>query len=295
MAKISHYFEYIGVRFVYFIARSLSDKAAYNFGCTVGRLSHKLLKSRRMIALENLRKADSINLSELEMEETVKKVFENIGITLIEQCRFNKIGHDKVKKMIETDRFEMINDIHKKGKGGVMVTAHYGNWDLLGAWLVANGFEIDVLAREQSNPLVDRMITNLRADYGVGVIKTKTNSLREVFKSLKKNRFIGVIADQHDPSANLIMKFFGRDAAIAKGAAVFSAKYNIPLVPLLIKRLEYNRYKIIFDEPIYPDPNIDLETNIVKMSEKYLRFFEKVITEDPTQWLWTHRRWKIKR
>ncbi|MFQ5454484.1 MAG: lysophospholipid acyltransferase family protein, partial [Candidatus Zixiibacteriota bacterium] len=119
------------------------------------------------------------------------------------------------------------------------------------------------------------------------------STLRDVIKALHANQFIGIVADQHDPSEKLILDFFGRKATVPRGPALFAIKTGCPILPYLLRRERYDRHVIIPCKPIYPPDNKDLEAGIREMSLTYLKFFEDTIRKYPDQWMWTHRRWKI--
>ncbi|MFZ5979136.1 MAG: lysophospholipid acyltransferase family protein [Candidatus Zixiibacteriota bacterium] len=292
MAKLSHRVEYfaalVGVR----LARLLSPEAADVFGVGLGNLAHAMLTSRKRIAFDNLKKAMGDSLSDEEIKLIIKSLFKNIGRTLIEFSRFGKMGLDGINKIIVGDP-AILERIYKEGKGGIIVTAHFGNWELMGAWIAACGYPMDFLVGQQHNQLIDDMLIGFRRDVGVGIISL-TKSVRQVFKALRANHFTGLVSDQHNPSEGVILDFFGRPAATPKGPALFSIRSGSPLLPYLLRRERYDRHVVIASDPIYPPHSGDEEADIRYMTETYSRFFEATIRKYPDMWLWTHRRWKVK-
>ncbi len=271
----------------------MSARQADSFGSWLGRVAYVLLPSRRRIAYDNLSRALGNTLSEEQIQEIIKRVFQNIGRTLVEFARFGKIKLEGTRKITVPDGLEHFQKVYEEGKGALVVTAHFGNWELLGSWVAASGFPIDFLVGEQHNKKVDKLLNDFRKEMGVGIIPLRT-SLRGAFKSLKANRFAGLVSDQHAPSGGVILDFFGRKASTPKGPAAIAIKVGCPLIPFLLRRERYDRHVVMTGKPIYPPNSGDVEKDIETMTKAYTKFFEDHIRRYPDQWMWTHRRWKVK-
>lgn len=293
MAKLKHRLEYLLAKVIIAISRSLDDEKADKFGSILGKLYGKLIPSRRKIAIDNLNLALDIIIPANELNPLVDRIFENIGRTFVEQARLTKAASMRLKNIIAYNGIDYVTDTLQKGRGGVVVTAHFGNWEMQAAYTTECGYPLDVIAKVQHNPLFDRLINDIREQMNVNVIPVRSSTLRDVFKSLKENRLVGIVADQHDPSQNLIMNFLGRPASVAKGPAVFAMKQKCPILPILMRRVKYDQHILISHPPIYPNESGDDEQDIIDMTRKYLNFFEEMIKKYPDQWMWTHRRWKV--
>lgn len=293
MAKLTHRIEYLFAKLFVNIANNLTENSANTFGRILGKLFYYTLKSRRKIANDNLFHAFGDTITEAKRAEVNCAVFQNIGLTFIELARFKNLGHTRLNEKVIPGGLEYFKQAKEGGKGGILVTSHFGNWELGAAWVVAQGYTLDVVAKMQSNPLVDRLITELRTNMDVRVILVKNSTLRDIVKSLKDNNFVAMVADQHDPSGTLQLEFFGRKASVARGPAAFARRQNCPLLPFMSVRLSDNSHEILAHSPIYPSLEMDEESDIIRMTREYLDYFEKIITQYPEQWMWTHRRWKI--
>jgi KDO2-lipid IV(A) lauroyltransferase len=292
MAKLSHNVEYFFTLLGVKLSHLLSPRQADVLGAALGSLAYLLLPSRRKIAHDNLKRAMGDTLTEQQIQTIIKQVFQNIGRTLVEFSRFGKIKPEGAKRIIVGDGLEHFQKVHREGKGAVVVTAHFGNWELLGGWLAAIGYPVDFLVGTQHNQKVDNLFNNFRREMGVGIIPLRT-SIRGVFKCLKENRFAGIVADQHAHSGGVAIDFFGRKAATPKGPAAFAVKANCPMIPFLMRRERYDRHVIEAGQPIYPPNSGDDEKDIETMTIAYTKYFEAGIRKYPDQWMWTHRRWKL--
>jgi len=285
---IEYYFALLGVRLAHFLPSRVAD----TFGAAIGSLAYALITSRRRIAYDNLKKAMGRALSEQEIRSIVRRVFKNIGRTFVEFARFGKIKLEGTRKITVSDGLEYLQKVHDEGKGALIVTAHFGNWELLGSWVAACGYPMDFLVGSQHNQRVDNLLNDFRREMGVGIIPLKT-SIRGVFKCLRANRFAGLVSDQHAPSGGVTVDFFGRKAATPKGPAAIALKAGCPLIPILLRRERHDRHVVMTGEPIYPPHSGDDDKDIETMTIAYTKFFEDGIRKYPDQWMWTHRRWKL--
>jgi len=291
MAKLSHNIEYAITLFGVKLAQMLSPKGADNLGAGLGSLAHLLAGSRRKICRENLSKSLGDEFTEKEIIEITQRVFKNIGRTLVEFSRFGVTSQERVKEIIIGDGIKNIEEAFKNGRGGIITTAHFGCWEMLGAWFGCMGYPMNFLVGTQHNAKVDNLFIEFRKSMDVGIIPLKS-SIRGVFKALKANNLVGLVADQHTGSG-LPIDFLGRKAAAAIGPASFAVKIGSPVLPYLMRRESYDRHVIMAGKPLYPDKNNDPEDEINRITIECNKFFEEGIREYPDQWMWTHRRWKI--
>ncbi len=293
MANLKHIGEYLLAKAGYAVAKRLSDRTADRFAVALGDLGFRWMSSRRAVATNNLRQALGQDLSDDQINSIAKSVFENVSRTLIEVARFNRIGREGVRRIVTGDGEQYLRQARDYGKGALLLTAHFGNWELLGAWASAVGYDIDHLVGVQHNPRMHALINHWRKQMGAGVIEVNQSSMRRVFQSLKANRLIGYAADQHAPAQNLALDFFGRKASVAAGPARFAVRTGCLVLPMMLRRESYDRHVLIAREPIFPPATGNEDEDVLNITKTYLRFWEDIIRQYPDQWLWTHKRWKI--
>jgi KDO2-lipid IV(A) lauroyltransferase len=292
MATLSHQVEYLAARAGMALAERLSARAADRFGAGLGRIAHRVLASRRRIARDNIRQALGDSLTESQIVETVRAVFANIGRTVFELARYRKTGGQGILALADPAPLAILRGALQEGRGVILATAHFGNWEILAAFLAQNGIPTDALALTQSNPKINELVINLRRLMGINILEVPANA-RQVLRSLKENRLVLMAADQHASAGTLVMDFFGRPAAVARGPALFSAKCGCPMVPMLLCRERFDRHVIITGPVIRPPQSGDEEADVKSMTAAYLSFLEYHIRKRPEQWLWTHNRWKV--
>jgi len=171
-------------------------------------------------------------------------------------------------------------------EGGFLLTAHIGNWELMGALFSRlSGGKLAVVAKPLKNKRVNRLINSIRESWGIRVIPTGRGL--EILRELKRGNFVGILLDQRPKvKEGYLTTFLGRKAYTNKGLALLSLKTGKPVIPAFCF-LEGEKYKIEIYEPIYPQGKTPQE-----LTQLYTSAIEKAVRKHPEQWFWFHRRFK---
>ena len=218
----------------------------------------------------------------------VRAVFHNFGKYLLEFFTMTKrLRTGFVDSNVQVKNIDYLNQALQKGKGGIIVSAHLGNWEMGGAVLPMLGIPLSVVALAHKDPRVNALFNAQREAFGAMVIQTDV-AVRRVMEHLKKNRLVAILADRDFGNRGMIMDFFGQKVMIPKGAAYFSLKAGVPIIPVFFMRnaddhFEINIYKPI-DPPVLADGKIT-EPVALAYIRKYLTLIEDEIKKDPAQWL----------
>ncbi len=258
----------------------------------IGGIAFETVSRQREKALTHLRQAFASSMTEEEIRALGKKVFENMAMTLAEIIRFPKIGNDIMSLVANhAEVAEVYRRILAEGKGVISVTAHVGNWELLGGIVFSQGFPGLVLGRRIYFEPYNRWIINLRKAVKVETLD-RDHSSREIMRRLRRNEIVGLLPDQDIESLKgIFVPFFGKLAHTPISIARISVACDAPILPNFMIR-EGNRYRAVFGEVIRPVPGADREKEARRMTEEWMRQFEKIIRQYPEQWAWMHDRWK---
>ncbi|MFH1699824.1 MAG: lysophospholipid acyltransferase family protein [Candidatus Zixiibacteriota bacterium] len=291
--KIIHGIEYALVRILSFLFQRLPRKTAINLGDRIGRAMDNLWLSRHKTVISNLEIAFGNELTIADKEELSKNIFGNIGMTMAEIARFPVTDTDEIKRIVSSKGEETFQEAIDYGKGALLVGSHFGNWELMGAYINALGFPVDFLIRGQHNKLVDKYLASLRRSMGVRVIHSdKSGGMMEIIRALKQNRQVAIISDQHAGSQGIIINFFGRLVSVPRAPAVLSIRTGAPIITGQILRNPDNTHFCEFDKPLYPNLDADRDKEILRLTKIYTGRIENAIRRQPELWLWTHRRFK---
>lgn len=273
-----------------YFARTLDDEEADACGAALGRTVQRLLSSRSRIAYENLRLA-FVDEDESFLQDTTRRVFENIGRTLFEFARFPLLSSEKLRSIVTLENVEHISRVSSAGKGGLLISPHFGNWEMFGSWLPANGFPVTFLTGKQSNPYVDAQLNSFRRSMGVGIIPVG-KSITGVIRCLKRGGIVATIPDQHSAIGYVPVSFFGRTVAAHRGPAALAYRTGAAILPGFLVRQGPACHRGWIEAPLYPDQSRPESEEISRLTQGFMTLFEKAIRRYPDQWMWTHRRWK---
>ncbi|WP_333655743.1 lysophospholipid acyltransferase family protein [Dissulfurispira sp.] len=275
----------------------LPHKIALKVGEILGLSVFYIWGSRRRIAVENIEKAMGNSLQPLAISNQplavsiARETFKNLGRSFAEiikiYCGLGKSIIDNV----EVRGVAHYMKAKSKDKGVIFITGHCGNWELMALAFGVKVDNVSVVARTQNNPYLNRLVENIRAKYGNNVIYKK-GALKGMLSELKKNRGIGILMDQAVlKDEGYVIDFLGRPAWTTKMPALMARKTGAAVVPIFINR---NGDKHIIN--IYPEVNLSIEDDtekaIIEDTERFSGYIENYIKEHPTEWLWTHKRWK---
>ncbi|MEA3362845.1 MAG: lysophospholipid acyltransferase family protein [Thermodesulfobacteriota bacterium] len=292
--SIKHRIEYLALRVVAAIVRSLPRKTALAFGRVAGRLSMTFLPGRYRLARENMTLALP-ELSAVEIEAKVRKNFEHIGASGVEMLRLDmlKRGKDDLNRYFDLENVHLLREALALNKGVILLTAHLGFWEA-GNFIMSD-LEIPcaAVAKPLKNPLSDRYFEEIRTSFGTEILNSRKGA-RRILKSLRRNRVVVVLLDQHiSPPGSVMVDFFGREAYTTTAIANLAMKYQIPIVPIFFLRQADDRYKV-WAEPIVTLTG-EGESAVIENTQRLTNIIETAVLKDVSQWFWMHKRWRKKK
>ena len=224
-----------------------------------------------------------------------REVFRNFGRYLVEFFRMaNAVNKDYIQEKIQSANLERLDEVLKKGKGAILLTAHIGNWELGGVVLSSLGYSVTAVALPHKERPVNDLFNKQREIRGLTIIPPH-GAIRKCIETLKNNQMVALVADRDFTLSGEALNFFGRPTMIPKGPAVFAEKTGAPILPLfLIRQGTMDNFILHMDEPIYPptvnDPAREKQT-VLNLMRTYTKVIEREIRKHPTQWLMFREFW----
>jgi Kdo2-lipid IVA lauroyltransferase/acyltransferase len=257
-------------------------------GARLGRIAFKLSKKHRNRALSNLRLAFP-DWTEERLHRTARQVMEHFGRVTADFMRTPHRTREEMESSMSVEGLEHAERALERGRGFILITGHFGNWERLAHWLTLHGFKLSVVARDANDNELNERVLGLRTAAGVTVIP-RGNAARPILIALKKNEVVGILPDQN--SGEMFVPFFDRPCGTVTGPAVLSERSGAPLVPMFCYWTGPNRYHIEILpelEPVQGYPYVEGMTRAVNLA------LEGIIRQHPEQYLWIHDRWKAAR
>jgi KDO2-lipid IV(A) lauroyltransferase len=283
---------YAAVRILVVFLYIFDVETNLRFACFLGDLLWKFYGRGRQRALENLR-ASFPDQSEEWIQQTGRRSFEQLVMLTIDILFTPRLV--RKHNWRQYSRFRHVEQakwmIHER-KGLLMVTGHYGNFEITGYMMGLFGFDIYSIARPLDNKYLNRFLYDVRERRGQKIIDKKGAS--EMMPTLvQQGSTLGFIADQDAGHKGVFVDFFGRKASTYKSIGLLALTYNLPIVIGYSRRVG-NRFffELGVTRIIFPHEWADKDDPLTWVTAEYTKAIETFVREDPTQYWWLHRRWK---
>jgi KDO2-lipid IV(A) lauroyltransferase len=289
-APFRYRIEYALVSAVRGVVRFLPDVVVRGLGTLVGLTFYAVDRSHRRIAIRQLQAAFPTR-SEAECRAVARATFSHFGRVLVVMLKFSTLSADQIRARVEFEGEDRVRAALARGRGVLVVTGHFGYWELHGIATPLVLPPMSVLARPLDNPLLHDFLEQFRTSTGNKVIYRR-GAIRRVLRALNANEIVAILIDQHIQGRDAVrVDFFNRPASATTAMATLALRTGAPLVPAFALPIGHGRYRLIYEHPIdlpppgSADPVRDLTQRCTDVLEMYVRRY-------PELWLWMHRRWR---
>ncbi len=266
----------------------------------IGRLIYRFLPYRRSVIMSNINQVFGDRLNEAQKKHLARAFYSHLAISIKETILLRFMREETLKARVEVRGHERMLEIVAKGRGVLVLTGHFGNWEFapLGGVLNFKQFQgqFHFIRRTLGNKTIERILFRRYYKAGLNVIPKK-NSLQQVCDALEKNHAVVFVLDQHASLKNrdgIAVEFFGKKAGTYRSLASFARHTGIPVVPAAGYRLPNGRHVLEFHEPILWQEYTNTQEAIYHNTLRYNQALERIILKHPAQWMWLHKRWKLK-
>lgn len=287
--KIKYRVEY---GFVWGLTKTLAlfpRKISLFLGKNMGRILYLLLPSRFNIARKNLI-ASFPEISEKKVKTIIKQCWENLGEGAADFVKMPKISKEELYSFVEPQGLVHLENSYQKGKGALIITAHYGAWELGAKFWPLSRFNTAVIARRVKNPYVNDLVTRIRSADGTKVILSR-NGAREAIRWLRQGNLLAILIDHRVTEGSLQIPFLGRLASTTSLPGILALRYSIPVHPVHCWR-QGSKIKIQISPAMDFSDLAQSEEGIFEAACRMNKVVEDWIKERPEAWLWIHNRWK---
>ncbi|MBU1694495.1 MAG: lysophospholipid acyltransferase family protein [Verrucomicrobia bacterium] len=265
---------------------------ALAFGRGLGWVYGSVLRYHRRDALDALARSLP-DRDEPARRAIVNEMYRQFGMNMVEILRLDGGRTDDLDARVRIEGEEIVQEALKRERGVLMLTAHLGNWDLLGMFTGHRGYPLTIISKKIRPAGVNAMWMRMRRAFGVSIVPAH-NSYRDCLRVLKRNELLGFVLDQNRPvEQGIFVTFFGRPACTSPGLALLAAQSRAPVVPVFIHREGLDQHVLQVHPAIEPPPDRS-EENIRQATQVYTAVIENEIRRTPEQWIWLHRRWRTK-
>ena len=261
----------------------------------IGRIWWSVDARHRSIATDNIAQAYGDELTPLQVRAVARATFIHLAGIVFELPKLFLLDKDNLHEFVNISGIEHARKALGMGTGVVFLTAHYGNWELLAlAVNIVLGVPIHVMVRPLDLEPADRVLTELRGSTG-NVVLDKDKSAGAVAGLMRDGKALGILLDQNSSwYEGVYVPFFNRVCCTNKGLALFALRHGAVVVPAFSRKRKDGKYDVEFDAPVDLIRTGKISRDIEANTALFNDIMEAHIRKDPTQWLWVHRRWRIK-
>jgi KDO2-lipid IV(A) lauroyltransferase len=256
-------------------------------------LAYHLDRRHRLVAVENLQHAFPDKLTTGQIDRMVRKTYRHFCGVILEIIhmprRFNPYNWVEYFKI---PRNRQLVGWLLSGRPLLIVTGHFGNWELAGYGLGLLGFRAHAVARPIDNPYLDEYLRRFRETTGQKLL-AKHGDFSKMQSILDGAGIIATLADQDAGARGLFVDFFGRPASTHKAIALLALEHHVPLVVVGCRKIaEPMKYELLVEDYILPEDYESRSDAVNAMTQRFTSALERVVRTAPEQYFWLHRRWK---
>jgi len=291
--NIGRFFGWLGLSFCSLIIKFVPVYLLYAFARRAAKLGYFIAAKQRKIALGSLSIAFGSEKSQAQIEQIAKDCFIYVAKAGVELLFLLDRPH-LLKRRIEITGKANLDNALSRGKGVILVSAHFGNFPLILAKLSLEGYKVAGIMRYMRDERAEKIFAEKRRRIGIKTIYSQPRKacVEDSIRALRNNELLFIPLDQNFGTGGIFVNFFGQKAATATGPVILAQRTQAAILPCFIVRNHDDTHRIIFEPPLeLQNGESDKETIVINI-QKLTDIIESYIRKYPAEWGWIHRRWK---
>lgn len=253
----------------------------------MGRLTFNLAKGRRKVVMGNLAHVLGVDADAPVIQELAVQVFQNQIKNYFDLFRLPSMDDRQIEGMIRLEGYQHLPKALNAGKGAIMITAHFGNLEVVGQILMIHGHKVTTPAEHLKPERLFRYICDLRESKGMRMIPVDGPML-DIFRALRRNEIVGLVADRDLNDGGVVVDFFGSPARMPSGYVELALRTGAPILVAHTLRLHDNSYR----GAILPPVELQMDGGIEENLRRVLADVEGFIGQHPEQWVMFEPVWE---
>jgi KDO2-lipid IV(A) lauroyltransferase len=287
------YAVYLLIRLVVCVLQALSLPAARRFAAALAWLAYRLDRRHRQVACDNLRQAFPGRYPDTELERAVQEVYRHFCTVLIEIVHLpRKLHVNNWRNHMRIRNGRALVDCLLSGRPVLLMTGHFGNWEMAGYLLGLLGFTTHAIARPLDNPHLDGFLRRFRERTGQKLL-AKHGDFEQMQRLLESGGVLATLADQDAGQRGVFVDYFGKPASTHKAVALLALEHRVSLVVTGAYKIgQPMNYEIATEEVILPEDYASQPDAVRAITQRFTAALERLVRRAPEQYFWLHRRWK---
>tara|TARA_B100000989_G_scaffold156869_1_gene117158 strand:- start:176 stop:1036 length:861 start_codon:yes stop_codon:yes gene_type:complete len=286
MKYIKYFIQFLFTILSYVIFKILGPGLSSKLSGKIFKLIGPFFRPKNIIHTNIKRAIPNINSEKLDRITSL--MWTNYGNVFAEFMFLKNFRYGNLSSKIQVDGQDILEEIKKSNKQVIFISGHFCNFELMAMYLEKTGINLATIYRPLNNFFLNGFMERIRTKYICKYqIKKGIGGLKKLINLKKKNFSTALMIDQR-VSEGILSNFFNQEALTTTIPAQLVKKFNIPVVPVYIERINYLNFKITINKPI----NFQKETSIKNITDDLNKILEVMILDKPEQWIWSHNRWK---
>ncbi|MEO8287559.1 MAG: lysophospholipid acyltransferase family protein [Chloroflexota bacterium] len=289
-------FKYYFYRGTSWVASKVPVRFSYAVASLVGDFVYLTWKRHSANAVSNMRRVLGPTASWQTVKRLSRNSFRNYCKTMVDFLRFPYLDANDITKAVPIRYgIEHLQEANRKGSGTLIISGHFGNWDIAGAIMLSYGLPLNAVSESYEPKKIDDLVNGTREKAGIKIIRLETHSLRQIFTALKKNEAVTILFDRPEPTTEGVpVQFFGETAYVPAGPAAIAIKTKASILVGYCVRMPGNKTFYGAVEPPIEFESLltgNKEADIQIVTQQYVSRMEQVIRRHPDQWYMFREMW----
>jgi Kdo2-lipid IVA lauroyltransferase/acyltransferase len=249
-------------------------------------LGFYLVKKNRNRILYNLKHIYSSKLTDSELTVLAKATYQHWAKCVVGLLSLQKLSTDRLQRLIRIEGQANLDAVRKLNKGLVCVLAHYGNWELLGAYYAKVQHEtIYVVGNELYDKKLDLLLNNIREQVGLKILN-RGNALKASLSAIKRKEVLAIMADYDGGGETVQIPFFESTIKFPTAPLYFAYRSGAPVLPVFVMRQPDDTHCVYIEKALTIGSDKDISTDFHSFINEFVGLIETYISRAPTQWVW---------
>ena len=266
------------------VSAGLPPRLRYSLARAGGAVGFRLLNGVRRQALENYAGVLHLPLKSAEVRRVAREAVAGYSKLIVDFLALSRLSRDDVMRMVDWRGWENIQDALALGRGVIVVTPHFGNWDMAAAAAAARGLQVSAVTDHYGDDDLNRRVTGARERFGVSVVPLGVNAGRAVLGALRRNEVVALVCDLAKDGRNVQVMVCGQQALVPAGPAVLALRSGAPVVPIMCRRQPDDRYLLEVQPAIDLARTGDHDADTRALAQAIMSRFEPELLRRPEQW-----------
>jgi lauroyl/myristoyl acyltransferase len=271
------------------VGRLLPTRLCYAIAGPLADLSFLLFRRHRRNLIRNFRRVTG---SEDQAHQVARASFRHFSKYVIDFFQLPVLGRDEIRRRIQFEDWESLEQTAANGKGTIFVTLHFGQWEMGAGALAAYDFPVNVITQTLPYEPLDRLVQRLRLGLGMKIVPAERAKIG-TFRALARNEFTGMLIDVVGPGEGVVVDFFGGKSEMSGAPARIALRTGAKLVPgvMLRDEREPTKLHVLLEHDLQWQASGDEDEDVQRLTQALARHLEGLVRRYPEQWYAFHEMW----